>query len=108
MRLRVEFAGVVVADADRALRVVEPDGATVYYAPADDVKRQFLDPMRHSTRCPWRGTARYFTLSVRGRRSEAAAWSYAQPGAGYEELAGHIAFHPARVDACSVDETPPS
>ena len=99
--LRVTFAGAVVAETARGLRVAEPDGATSYYVPAEDVKRVFLAPMRYTAECPWRGHTRYYALRVRGRESEAAAWEHPSPGAGYAELAGRIAFHAARVDEAS-------
>ncbi len=32
------------------------------------------------------------------------AWSYPDPAAGYETLAGHLAFYPGRVDACFIGD----
>ena len=32
-----------------------------------------------------------------------AAWSYEAPVAGYEMLAGRLAFYPSAVDECTVD-----
>ena len=43
-RLRVEFAGVTVAETTRGMRVCETAGAPVYYFPPEDVKRVFLSP----------------------------------------------------------------
>lgn len=102
--LRVEHGGVVVAATARGLRVIEAGGAPAYYFPPDDVKRVFLTRMRYSTVCEWRGVACYWTLNVRGRESEAAAWSYEAPGEGYERLAGYIGFSASRVDACYAGE----
>jgi len=102
--LRVEFAGVVVAETRRGLRVVETSSPPAYYFPPEDVKTAFLRPMRHAAFCEWKGEASYWTLSARGRESEAAAWSYASPNAGYEALAGWFAFHAGRADACYVGD----
>jgi hypothetical protein len=33
-----------------------------------------------------------------------AAWSYAEPRPGYESLRDHLAFYPAKMDACYVDD----
>ena len=33
-----------------------------------------------------------------------AAWHYPQPTAGYEALAGHVAFYPGRMDRCTIDD----
>ena len=102
-RLRVEFAGIVVAETERGLRVVETASPPAYYFPPKDVKTALLRPMRHTTFCEWKGEAAYWTLSARGRESEAAAWSYPSPSAGYEALAGRFAFHAGRADACYAD-----
>ena len=41
----------------------------------------------------------------RGDRVERrAAWSYPKPSPAYGELAGTVAFYPALMDACFVDE----
>ena len=39
-----------------------------------------------------------------GRIEPDAAWTYLEPMAGYEPLAGHVAFYPSRMDACFVDD----
>ena len=36
--------------------------------------------------------------------SRRAAWSYANPSAAYGRLAGMVAFYPALMDACFVDD----
>ncbi|MDE2836649.1 MAG: DUF427 domain-containing protein [Chloroflexota bacterium] len=100
--LRVEFAGVTVAETTRGVRVCETAGPPVYYFPPEDVKRVFLHPMSHTTLCEWKGQASYWTLSVRGLESQAAAWCYPSPFEGYEAIAGWFAFHAGRVDACYV------
>ena len=41
-RLRVEFAGEVIAETTRAVRIVEKDMPPVYYFPLEDVKQEFL------------------------------------------------------------------
>ena len=102
--LRVEFAGVTVAETVRGMRVCETAGAPVYYFPPEDVKRAFLQPMSHTTLCEWKGVASWWTLSVRGREAQAAAWSYPSPFEGYEAIAGWFAFHAGRADACYVGD----
>jgi uncharacterized protein (DUF427 family) len=57
---------------------------------------------KHRTRCPYKGDASYFTLSADGRTSENAVWSYEQPFPAVQEIAGHLAFYPDRVDAIEV------
>jgi uncharacterized protein (DUF427 family) len=99
-RARVEHGGVVVADSERALRVLETSQPPGIYFPPDDVRMDLLERHGQLTVCEWKGQAHYWTVAG----SEAAAWSYPQPVAAYAELRDHVAFYPQRVDACYLDD----
>jgi uncharacterized protein (DUF427 family) len=99
----VEFAGRVVARSRRALRVCETASPPAYYVPPGHVLTELLVPGPRRTLCEWKGVAHYWSLRVGERHAADAAWSYPEPDATYGVLAGHFAFHPGRVDACSVD-----
>ncbi|MBZ0301854.1 MAG: DUF427 domain-containing protein [Anaerolineae bacterium] len=101
--IRIEFNGVVVAETRRAVRVLETSHPPVYYVPQADIQMRLLTPTRKHTSCEFKGSARYWTLTVGARRSEDAAWSYPQPEPGYAILRDHLAFYASRVDACYVD-----
>jgi uncharacterized protein (DUF427 family) len=102
--VRIDLAGEVVAESRRALRVLETAGAPVWYLPREDVRMDLLRPAPgHRTICEWKGVATYFDLVVGAVRSPLAAWTYEGPRPGYEAIAGHVAFYPARVDAALVD-----
>lgn len=98
-RLRVVFAGEVVAESDRALRVLETYGAPCYYVPPEDVRTELLRPAAGATLCEWKGSASYFDVVAGGRVASAAAWCYRRPNPAYVEIAGHLAFYPAQVEA---------
>ena len=103
-RLRVVFNGCVVAETTRALRVLETSQPPAYYFPPEDVRlATFFTRTHHTTLCEWKGVARHYTIAVAGRTAENAAWFYPAPAPGYETIADHVAFYPARVDACYVD-----
>jgi hypothetical protein len=57
-----------------------------------------------SSRCEFKGGARYWSLNVAERRANNAAWSYTAPTAGFEQINGYLAFYASRVDACWVNE----
>lgn len=103
-RARVVFGGRVVADTRRALRVLETDRPPLYFFPLADVRREHLAAANLRTWCAFRGMASYFDVKVGDRVARAAAWQHPWPLAGYEELAGYVAFVPARLDACYVDD----
>ena len=102
--VRVEHAGITVAETTGALRVLETSQPPGYYLPAGDVDGSLLVPSATRTWCEWKGEASYFDLAVPGEQVvRDAAWTYAEPTAGFAAIAGHLAFYPQRVDACWVD-----
>lgn len=102
-RVQVVFNGVVIADSTRAQRVLEWSHPPVYYIPPGDVRMQYLRTSDRRTVCEWKGTASYYDVAVGDRSAANAAWTYHQPDERYPDLASHIAFYPAAMDACLVD-----
>ncbi len=103
-RVRVEFAGVLVAETRAAKRVLETSQPPAWYLPPEDVRLDLLEPSARRSFCEWKGTARYWTLRVGERCAEDAAWSYPDPTPGFQTIRDHLAFYPGRVDACWVDD----
>jgi uncharacterized protein (DUF427 family) len=103
-RARVVFAERDVADSAGALRVLETSQPPAIYIPGDDVALELLEPSARHTFCEWKGVASYYDIVVGERRAADAAWHYPEPTPPYAELAGHIAFYPARVDGCFLDD----
>lgn len=98
----VEWGGRVLADTRRAVRVCETSHPPVYYVPRHDVAGDVLERAGGGSWCEWKGIATYWAVVVAGRRLPAVAWSYEDPGPGYEQLRGAVAFHPGRVDRALV------
>jgi uncharacterized protein (DUF427 family) len=103
-RIRVELAGVTVADTMGAYRVLETSQAPAYYLPPDDVLEGALVPVARQSWCEWKGAASYFTVVAGDREEEAAAWTYRDPFPSFAAIRDHVAFYPARMDACYVDD----
>ena len=103
-RVRVVFNGVTVADTTGAYRVLETSHPPTVYIPPADVRMEFLHPTGQRSLCEWKGQARYFDLTVNDRTAAQAAWSYAAPTPGFATIRDYLAFYPARVDACYVDD----
>lgn len=97
-RVRVTFAGRVVADTADALTLKEASYKPVFYIPRADADMRLLTPTDHHTHCPYKGDASYFTITVDGRSAENAVWSYEQPYPAMAEIKGRLAFYPDRVD----------
>ena len=64
-RVRAEFAGEVVADSIRALRVLETSHPPTIYIPPDDVQLSLLAPSDAGTTwCEFKGGAHYLDAIV--------------------------------------------
>jgi uncharacterized protein (DUF427 family) len=101
-RVRVTFNGQVVADSTRALVLRESTYKPVFYIPREDAQMALFARTAHSTHCPYKGDASYFTIKANGRASENAVWSYETPFPAMAEIKGYLAFYPHRVDAIEV------
>jgi uncharacterized protein (DUF427 family) len=97
-RVRVRFAGKVIADTTNALRLQEASYPAVNYVPRADVDMTALTPTSHHTHCPYKGDASYFTIAAGERNADNAVWSYEQPFPAMAEIKDYIAFYPDRVD----------
>jgi uncharacterized protein (DUF427 family) len=103
-RLRVEFAGCVIADTTRGHRVLETSQPPAYYFPPDDVDLSRLVATHHHTFCEWKGQAHYYSIVVDDREASNAVWGYHSPVERFHPIADHLAFYPQRVDACFVGD----
>ena len=102
-RVRVALGGVIVAESERAHRVLETSHPPVYYVPPEDVAEGALVAAPGTTFCEWKGTARYHTVRAGGREAPRAAWSYPDPVPAFAAIAGHVAFYPALTE-CYLDD----
>jgi uncharacterized protein (DUF427 family) len=69
-----------------------------WYLPAEDVLPGVLEPSDRVTRCPYKGTASYFSARVGGALHRDIAWTYPDPVVGCPRIAGLVAFFNERVD----------
>ena len=97
-RVRVLYAGRVIADTTRALTLREGGLRPVQYVPRENVDMSLLRRTAHATYCPYKGDAGYFSIEAGGKVSANAVWTYEQPYPGVAAIAGYLAFYPERVD----------
>jgi uncharacterized protein (DUF427 family) len=99
--VRAEFAGETIADSTRSLRVIESRHDPVVYVPREDLKQGLLEKTEHSTFCPFKGHASYYSIRVGDRVAENAIWSYEDPYDEVAELKDCAAFYLDRIDSLS-------
>ena len=96
VRVRVTFNGELVADSRDAIRMDEGSYPPVYYLPRRDVKMERLIRTSHTTYCPYKGHATYYSL-CNGQTARNAVWSYERPKDEVAAIKELLAFYPDKV-----------
>ena len=96
VRVRVSFHGEVIAETRDALRLQEGGHPPVYYVPRKDARMERFIRTSHSTYCPHKGHATYFSLHD-GETARNAVWSYEAPLPGVAPIKDLLAFYPDTV-----------
>jgi uncharacterized protein (DUF427 family) len=90
--VRVVSGEAVLADSRRPLLLSETGLPNRYYLPAEDVRQDLLEASATRTVCPYKGTARYWSVSLAGRRLADAVWSYPQAQGDSAQVSGYLSF----------------
>lgn len=101
--IQVIFNDVLIADTQRAKRVLETSHPPGYYIPPDDIRMEYLAQTARSTFCEWKGQAAYYTMIVGDQQADNAAWFYPNPTPAFAGIKDYVAFYPSRMQACYVD-----
>ncbi len=104
-RVVVRLGEHVIADTRSALTLFEAAYAGVRYVPRDDVDMTLFMRTSHTTQCPFKGQASYYTVKSGGRTAESGVWTYQDPKPVAAKVAGYLAFDPRWFDLA---ETPAS
>lgn len=105
--VRIEIDGVTVADSRRPRLLFETGLPPRYYLPKTDVAMGLLTPTEHTTRCPYKGMAEYYSIDVNGTVHENQVWWYRHPTLESAAIAGYVCFYNERVDLYVDDERQP-
>src|SRR5688572_8799744 len=97
-RVRAVLGGRTVVDSRRAKLLHETGHLPVYYFPVVDLRQDLLEPSDHSTRCPFKGQASYWSIRAGGAVADNAVWGYDDPLDEVAAPAGHRALYWDRVD----------
>lgn len=98
-RIRAVFGGETVVDTVRGKLLHETGYLPQLYVPERDVRTELFTPTDHTTHCPFKGDASYWSLNVDGQVAENAAWAYLTPNDDASWLRGYLAVYFESADA---------
>jgi uncharacterized protein (DUF427 family) len=97
-RVRAELEGRTVLDTTDGYLLHETGILPVLYVPITDVDQDLLERTDHTTHCPFKGDASYWSVRVGERVAENAVWGYEQPIASASWLIGYVALYWDQMD----------
>jgi len=94
----VSIDGVVLAESDKPTMLFETGAPSRHYLPMTDVNMSLLEPSTTQSSCPYKGDARFWSVSIDGRVEQDIAWSYRTPTPEATPIAGLVCFYDEKVD----------
>ena len=101
-RVRIRLGGRVVAESADALTLREASHPPVQYVPLADVDPSVLEPSSHTSYCPFKGKATYYSLRVGDRVVPDSVWTYVDPHDAVAPIKDHVAFYVDKMDSVEV------
>lgn len=96
--IRVEIDGVIVAETDKARILFETGLPARYYMPKTDVHFEYLTATDTVTSCPYKGHARYWSITLDGQTHDDLVWGYDTPLQESMDVAGYVSFYNEKLD----------
>ena len=85
--MKAVWNNVVLAESTDTV-VVEGN----HYFPSDSLNEEYFQDSAHTSYCPWKGTASYYSISVGDQVNNDAAWFYADPKDAAAQIKDRVAF----------------
>ena len=63
-----------------------------HYFPPESIDQGFFNKTDHTSVCPWKGTAQYYSIKVGDQMNENAAWVYPNTKEKAKNIEGYFAF----------------
>jgi uncharacterized protein (DUF427 family) len=104
--IEISLVGQKLAESDRALRLDETGLPARYYIPREDVRTDLLRPTDHTTACPFKGRASYWSAQVGDEVYDNLVWSYETPIPAAAQIAGLMCFYTDRAKLTVGEEHP--
>lgn len=105
-RVRGILNGETVLDSRRGKLLHETGLLPQLYVPDEDVRADLPEPTDHTTHCPFKGDATYWSIRVGNRLAENAMWAYPDPKPEAAWLQGYRAIYWDSMDSWLDEDEP--
>ena len=105
-RMRAFLDGQPLLDTTRGKLLHESNILPVFYLPIEDLDKNLLEESGHTTHCPFKGDASYWSLHVGDQLIENAVWHYPQPLAPASWLDGFCSLYDSAPDLWLQEDEP--
>ncbi|ESY81427.1 hypothetical protein X740_10055 [Mesorhizobium sp. LNHC221B00] len=93
----VRAGDTVIASSTRAKVLTEAPYPAAFYIPFADIDFDKLTGTEHSTHCPYKGDASYWSVLTAGEAGKDAMWAYRHPFDEMTDIRDHGAFYASKV-----------
>lgn len=100
----VRSGSAVVIDTRKPRLLLETGLRLRYYVPHDDVDWRYFPPSARTSVCPYKGRARYWSITMDGGERQDVVWSYPDPLQDGEPIRDHVGVYHEKLDV-EVDGT---
>jgi uncharacterized protein (DUF427 family) len=101
--VKIVIGGEVVAETKRPRVLLETGLPPRYYIPKLDVRLDLLTSSVTHTRCPYKGVASYWNVTINGKEYKDIVWGYPAPIPECPKIENLLCFYDEKVDAVYVD-----
>jgi uncharacterized protein (DUF427 family) len=93
----VRAGDTIIASSTKARVLNEAPYPAVFYIPFADIDFGKLRGTEHSSHCPYKGDASYWSALPAGETGQNAMWAYERPFDEMTEIRNHGAFYTSKV-----------
>ncbi|TVY82680.1 hypothetical protein LSUE1_G002364 [Lachnellula suecica] len=97
-KVTVKIGGVAIAECANPAFLFETGLRTRFYLPKTSVQWQYLSESKTTSKCPYKGLANYYNVTVDGKEYPDAVWWYEYPTTESSAIQGLVCFYNEKVD----------
>lgn len=94
--VQVRYGDTLLADSHHPVVLYETGMTPRYYLPQSDVRMDLLVPTATEGHCPYKGSARYWSVQIADQDFTDVVWGYETPLAESQRVAGLVCFWPEK------------